>query len=322
MMEYTIRASDSGQRMDRFCQRILKDAPKSFLFKMFRKKNITLNGNKAQGNERLQENDVIRFYLSDETFEKFQGKANAVQKPASGIPTPDIVYEDFNVLVVNKPAGILSQKAKDNDLSMNEICLTYLQRTGAYDPNDVSAFKPSVCNRLDRNTSGLLLVAKTLCGARMLSKILRERNIGKYYVCVVKGRIEEPFDLKGYLKKDASTNTVRISKEQTAGADPVETSFSVIETTDRLTLLKVHLLTGKTHQIRAHLSSIHHPILGDPKYGDFALNQEYKCNTQMLCAWRIEMPKLEQPFEELSERIIEIPIPQSFTDVLQRAKER
>ena len=156
----------------------------------------------------------------------------------------------------------------------------------------------------------------------MLSSLLKERTVGKYYACVVKGRITQPFVLQGYLKKDPFTNTVKISNEPTTGADPVETAFSVIESTDRFTLLKVHLITGKTHQIRAHLSSIGHPILGDPKYGDKALNGKCNCRYQLLCAWRIEMPKLDAPFEALSERIIEIPIPQAFTDVMKSSKER
>lgn len=321
MKEFSIRAEDAGQRMDRFCERILKEAPKSFFFKMFRKKNITLNGKKVSGNERLEVSDVVRFYLSDETFEKFKGKQETSQKPEEHLPDPKIVYEDPNVLVVYKPAGMLSQKATKSDLSMNEYCLSYLEKNGVYDRKDPAAFKPSVCNRLDRNTSGLLLVAKTLGSARLLSDLLKNRKIGKYYVCVVKGILKKPFTLQGYLKKDPKTNTVQILQKHSEGASPVETVFEPIRSSKNLTLLNVHLITGKTHQIRAHLKSIGHPILGDPKYGDPVLNRNHHCRGQMLCAWRIEMPKLEKPFEDLSMRTIEISIPQDFLNALDSKKE-
>ncbi len=315
MKEFVIDTNDAGSRLDKFCARILKKAPKSFFYKMFRKKNITLNGKKAQGMELLKEQDVVRFFLSDETFLSLQ-KDKAL--PDQTEITPDIVYEDDHVLIVNKPAGILSQKANEQDVSMNEICLQYLAKTNAFHPNDPAEFIPSVCNRLDRNTSGLLLVGKTLAGSRMLSHLLKDRSLHKYYVCLVKGILTEPFTLKGYLKKDTRANRVTILSEPAEDASYVETVFTPLSHSVQLSLLEVELITGKTHQIRAHLSSIGHPILGDPKYGDADLNRSFHCKRQMLHAYKLQMPDLTEPFQALSGKTVNIGVPQEFEDYLKR----
>ncbi|MBO4902525.1 MAG: RluA family pseudouridine synthase [Lachnospiraceae bacterium] len=322
MKEYTIGINEAGQRMDKYCARILKDAPVSFLYKMFRKKNITLNGKKAKGNEILQEEDQIRFFLSDETFASFakntgQGsvhkeKAGADGKAGVRAVMPPVVYEDENLLLVNKPVGILSQKSDGGSISLNEICLQYLKDTLAYKPDDPAAFKPSVVNRLDRNTSGLLMVAKTHAAAMQLSEGLRNKTIRKQYVCIVKGVLSGPFSLKGYLIKDPKSNTVSILQDKEPGSTAVETDFMPVRNNGELTLLQVELKTGKPHQIRAHLHSIGHPILGDPKYGDLSLNRRYGCKTQLLHAYRLEMPAFERPLTALSHKVFEIPYPKQF----------
>ncbi len=311
MKEFAIGEKDAGQRLDKCLQRILKEAPASFCYKMLRKKNITLNGSKALGKELLQKGDVIRLFLSDETFDKFAGKR---ETPASVCKDPQlsVVYEDTHVLIVNKPAGILSQKAKADDVSMNELCISYLIQNGSYDPSDPVSFTPSVCNRLDRNTSGLLLVGKTLAGSSMLSAILKDRSLHKYYACVVKGSITEPFVVKGYLKKDENANQVQILSEKEDGAYSVETNFKPLKHRDGLTLLEAELITGKTHQIRAHLSHIGHPIIGDPKYGDPDLNHRMHAKRQLLHAYRLKMPKLKEPFCNLSGKRFEIALPDDF----------
>ncbi|MCR5222437.1 MAG: RluA family pseudouridine synthase [Lachnospiraceae bacterium] len=312
MKEFRVSKDDADQRLDKYCARILKEAPISFFYKMFRKKNITLNGKKAKGNELLRENDVIRFFLSDETFDKFLKTGENQHAENLSDFSISVVYEDEHVLIVNKPAGILSQKAKEDSVSMNEYCLAYLQSKGLYDPKDPFAFQPSVCNRLDRNTSGLLLCSKSLQGARLLSKILKDRSVHKYYACIVKGTVREPFLLEGYLKKDEKSNKVQILEEPAEDADPVKTRVYPVISDGDLSLLKIELITGKTHQIRVHLSSIDHPILGDQKYGDRDLNQKYRCSSQLLHAYRLEMPELKEPFSDLSGKIIEIPLPNTF----------
>lgn len=312
MKEYVIDGNDAGIRLTKFCGRVLKEAPTSFLYKMLRKKNITLNGKKAKGDEILCENDRIRFYLSDETFASFQRKDDLSAVTDNAFSYPDIVYEDEHILIVNKPAGVLSQKATAEDISMNEICLRYLVAKNCYDPDDPSAFRPSVCNRLDRNTSGLLMIGKTAAGARLLSDAIKNRTIRKFYAAIAYGSIDEPVILNGYLKKDAKTNTVSIVSKKEENADPVQTVLDPIAFTGELTLLRVELITGKPHQIRAHLRSIGHPILGDPKYGDPAINMKYSCSRQMLHAYRLEMPDLGAPLSGLSGKVFEIPFPEEF----------
>lgn len=312
MKEYRIPQNDAGMRLDKFCARVLKNAPYSFIFKMLRKKNITLNGKKAKGNELLQPEDLVVFYLSDETIASF-GRETADALSWENDPyEPEVVFENEQLLIVNKPDGMLSQKAGANDRSMNEYCIRYLTKNGSYNPSDPAAFKPAVCNRLDRNTSGLMLIAKTHAAASMLAKALRDRSMDKYYACIVKGTIREAFVLNGYLKKDESTNTVTIVPDAT-GADRIETAFEPLSDQNGLTLLNVKLVTGKSHQIRAHLASIGHPILGDPKYGDSRFNREYGCKHQLLHAYRIKMPVLTDALSDLSGREFEISFPKEFS---------
>ncbi len=313
MKEYRIGKNDAGMRLDKFCARILQQAPVSFIYKMLRKKNITLNAKKAKGNELLKADDVVRFYLSDQVIASFASKnGTATLFHTDDSYTPDIVYEDSNILIVNKSAGILSQKSKSSDMSMNEYCILHCIRNGSYDPNDPVAFKPAVCNRLDRNTSGLLLVAKTHAAASILAQALKDRSMDKYYSCIACGMIRQPFQLKGYLKKDEKTNKVRIMDHAFEGADAIETEFEPIVAMNDLTLLHVKLITGKSHQIRAHLQSIAHPILGDPKYGDPALNRKYGCKNQLLHAFMLKMPPLPEPMQELSGMTFQVAYPDTF----------
>lgn len=317
MKQFQITDADAGQRFDKYLGRILKDATNGFLYKMLRKKNITLNDQKADGRELITSGDVVKIWLSDETYEKFAGITAKVTEYDF---QPDVVYEDEHVLIVNKPVGILSQKAEDSDVSMNEYCLSYLFKSGAYEPGP-GVYKPSVCNRLDRNTTGMLLVAKSLPAARDLSELLKNRTLQKYYLCVVKGVLSEAKDLKGYLIKDNKTNKVSVRTVTSEVSDEetyIETGYEPVTNNGRLTLLKVHLITGKTHQIRAHLSSIVHPILGDYKYGDRKLNEEYGVKYQLLHAFRICFPELTGSLANLSNREIEIPMPSLFDEVMRK----
>lgn len=317
MKQFQITDADAGQRFDKYLGRILKDATNGFLYKMLRKKNITLNDQKADGRELIKSGDVVKIWLSDETYEKFAGITAKVTEYDF---QPDVVYEDEHVLIVNKPVGILSQKAEDSDVSMNEYCLSYLFKSGAYEPGP-GVYKPSVCNRLDRNTTGMLLVAKSLPAARELSELLKNRTLQKYYLCVVKGVLSEAKDLKGYLIKDNKTNKVSVRTVISEVSDEeayIETGYEPVTNNGRLTLLKVHLITGKTHQIRAHLSSIGHSILGDYKYGDRKLNEEYGVKYQLLHAFRICFPELTGSLANLSNREIEIPMPSLFDEVMRK----
>lgn len=255
---------------------------------MLRKKNITLNGKKASGNEKVLEGDVITFFLSDETFDKFSG--GSIQKSFedkefenlkrlvnhSSYKEFKILYEDDDILVINKPAGLLSQKATNQDISANELFLAYLINSGQLSCEMFRVFRPSIANRLDRNTSGLLLCGKTMKGLQELAYALKERTVKKYYICLVEGIITDSMHIDGYLSKDEKTNMVKITKDERKDAKYIQTSYEPLKNNGNCTLLKVHLITGRTHQIRAHLSYIGHPILGDYKYGNRKLNDDLK----------------------------------------------
>ncbi|MBO5241200.1 MAG: RluA family pseudouridine synthase [Lachnospiraceae bacterium] len=325
MKEYTVTSAESGQKCIKYCEKILPNAGTGFLHKMLRKKNITLNGKKADGSERLSGGDVIRFFFSDETFATFAGKGaepvkekrKAARKEMKILPLQKqrIIYEDENVLFYNKPAGLLSQKAKPEDVSLNEMLLAYLAEKDS-DGRPVS--KPSICNRLDRNTSGLVICGKTYQGLRMMNERIAGRDIGKYYHCLVAGRVENAILLKGYLRKDEKTNKVEIRQTEFPGASYIETEIASLAASKDVSLLEVHLITGKTHQIRSHLSSIGHPILGDGKYGDAKVNDRmrktYGLKSQLLHAYRLEMPEDEQ-LGSLSGKKFIAPKPELFTKI-------
>lgn len=348
MQEMTIGPNQAGQRFDKFLHKCLPEAGNSFLYKMLRKKNITLNGKKAEGREFLQQGDVVRMFFAEETFLKFSGgkfSDGGSQSPAdtgehrrcakntgeqtylrayrelTGI---SVIREDADIVILNKPAGILTQKAKADDLSLNEWLTGYLLETGGISGDELRTFRPSVCNRLDRNTSGLVLCGRTLAGSRYLSEIIRTREIGKFYRTICVGEIREATHLTGYLYKDTTANKVQILPEPAIGAagrqtahknivcENISTDYHPLATNGVFTLLEVELITGKTHQIRAHLSSIGHPVIGDYKYGNRSVNDRLKAvyglEHQLLHAHRMVFPdgtEVTAPYPELFERLAE-----------------
>lgn len=318
MKEYIIGKNEANQRLDKYLHKLLKEASNGFLYKMLRKKNITLNGKKAEGTEKLQEGDHVKLFLSDETFLKFAGhpaksidELNVKLKPVS----LSVVYEDEDILIINKPQGMLSQKAKPSDVSANEYILDYLLENGSLTNEDLRTFKPSICNRLDRNTSGLLIAGKSLPGLQEMAECLKDRSMKKYYRCIVKGTVTEKKKITGYLKKDEGSNQVQIYSKEVPESKYIETEYTPVESCGKITLLEVHLITGRTHQIRAHLASIGHPIAGDEKYGDHnwnvTLRKKYNIRGQMLHAYRLEFP---------DGRSVTASVPESFGKVLNSAK--
>lgn len=294
MKAFTIKENEANQRLDKYLRKLLPDAPGSFIYKMLRKKNIVLNAEKATGAEHLKVGDEVTCFLSDETFEKFAGSTEETIEELKRVPVQpafSVVYEDDDVLVMNKPAGMLSQKARESDISANEHMIAYLLETKALAEDDLHTFRPSICNRLDRNTSGLLLAGKTLRGLQRLSAELKSRSMAKYYRCLVKGDIAEKKLQKGYLLKDERENAVSIFKNGAPNRKYIETEYDPVERFGDYTLLEIHLITGRSHQIRAHLASLGHPVIGDPKYGDERQNlifeNEVGVNRQLLHAYRV-----------------------------------
>lgn len=313
MKQIIVSGNEAGQRLDKLLGKYLNLAGKGFLYKMMRKKNITLNGKKCDGSEKVSEGDEIRLFLADETIEKFSEiKIQKVKKK-----TLDILYEDDHILLINKPSGMLSQKAKEQDESLVEYLIDYLLDSGQITKETLRSFRPSICNRLDRNTSGIVAAGKSLPGLQVLSKVFRDRSIHKYYLCVVRGHIEQRKRIEGYLAKDGRTNQVTIYQDHPPkDAAPVCTEYEPLAYRDGFTLLNVTLITGRTHQIRAHLSSIGHPIAGDYKYGDPEVNarvkEQYGVRSQMLHSRRLVFSQLPEPLSYLSGRSFEAPAPKEF----------
>lgn len=296
MQEFTIGKNEAGQRLDKYLGRILKEAPVSFFYKMMRKKNIVLNGTKCIGREQLSVGDSVKLFLSDETIEKFSGTQN-VSKISKTYPYKklDIIYEDDDVLFVNKPSGMLTQKASPADVSLNEYIIGYLLHEGKIDEAQLRTFKPSVCNRLDRNTSGLVLAGKSMKGSRELSEIIKNRTLEKYYITVVKGKVTDDSSVCALLIKDEAANKVSVrpidgSMAPTEDERFIRTDYHVLGHGEDYTVLEVHLITGRPHQIRAHLTMLGHPVLGDFKYGDRKINEKYKLKDQLLHAYRVVLP--------------------------------
>ena len=313
MREYLISSKEEGRRLDKFIMRILAGSPSSFAYKMLRKKNIVLNDKKASGNEILCEGDCVRFYLSDETFDKFSKADNGFSDIAKLMP--DIVYEDDDFLFVNKPSGMLSQKSSAADISLNEICLAYVRNSSLKRCADVS-FTCGICNRLDRNTSGIVTFAKTYRAAKILSAAFSKHLLGKYYICIAKGKPEDKV-LEGHISKNTDNNRVTISSDKDAGAY-IRTIIRNERSNGTLSLVEINIITGKTHQIRAHMASDGHPILGDYKYGDRSFNDIYKkkygITDQMLVCYKLVIPD-DPAFGNISGRTFEIELPEIFKKV-------
>ncbi len=320
MIKLIIHKNEAEQRLDKFLLKYLDQASPSFLYKMLRKKNITLNGKRAEGSERLQENDEVTLFLAEETIEKFRSKKS--DAPAAAFPTGirlDIIYEDEDVLLINKPAGVLSQKAAAGDVSLNEAVAEHVQRLQKMQERS-DAFTPSVCNRLDRNTSGLITAGKTLPGLQFLSGCFRKRLVDKYYLALVCGVMEEDLHLQGWLLKDETQNRVQIFGRPKEGADRIETEVHPLQNNGSFSLVRLKLLTGKSHQLRAVLADLGHPVVGDPKYGNEAENRRIRAlmplRFQLLHAWELDFPKLEGRFERLSCKHFFAPLPGAFTRCL------
>lgn len=299
MKSFIISKNDSDQRLDKFVTKTVPNLPKALMYKYIRTKRIKVNKKKSEISARLRTGDLVDMYINDEFFVKSETKYDF----SSASDKIDIIYEDENIILLDKKAGLLCHPDdKEYIDTLISRVKKYLYNKGEYDPDEENSFTPALVNRIDRNTGGIVIAAKNAASLKILNAQMKERNLKKTYLCVVHGVMERKSGLlEGWLVKDESKNRVRIYNKYTDGAKEIKTKYRVIEndTRNNLSLLEVDLLTGRTHQIRAHFASIGHPLLGDGKYGKNELNKKLGYKRQFLYSYKLTFD-LDENAGELS----------------------
>lgn len=275
MREITINKNDASQRLDKFITKFMPKLPKGMLYKGLRKNCVRVNGKHIKNADFiLSEGDILSLYFKDEFFSERQ-------IPVSVNIIPDIVYEDDNILLINKPRGmVVHTDDKNSSVTLIDTIKSYLYQKGEFNPSREHSFSPALCNRLDQNTSGIIIAAKNAAALRELNEKIRTRAIKKFYLCIADGRVDTNGEISGYLKK--LDKKVEILNKSYDSAREIKTRYRAIAYNADTTLLEVELITGRTHQIRAHLSSIGHPLTGDKKYGSKSRSKGYS-----LCSYKL-----------------------------------
>ena len=316
MKEVNITGKEENQRLDKFLLKYFNNAPKSFVYKMLRKKRIKFNGKKAEGNEIIKNGDKLQMYIAPETMDSLMSEKEIVKAERHF----GIVYEDDNILVVSKPAGLLShpESSADKNTLIDQI-LYYLYEKGDYDMSKESSFTPAICNRLDRNTGGIVIAGKNLAAVQAVNKAIAQRKIKKYYITMVRGEFTQEKELFGYHVKDELTNTVKVLKKEAPGAKKIFTKVKPLAVKDNFSLLEIDLITGKSHQIRAHLKSMGYPVIGDRKYGEMRVNTRFKdkygLNNQFLFAYKIAWHENEGVMAYLNGKEFTASLPDYIEDI-------
>ena len=304
MRTYVIHQSEAGQTLEKYIQKLLVSAPMSFIYKLFRKKDIKVNGHHEDRKFIVSENDEISIYVKEEQFEQFLKEK---EYQANNKIKDWIIYEDDNVLFLNKPRGLLVQKSAPQDESLDQLVVEYLIHQGEYHPEEEKAFKPGPAHRLDRTTSGIVAFGKNHQTLELLFQLFKDHElINKHYLALVVGQMEKEKDaITAPLKKDEKNNKVVVAPTD-KGGKTAKTVYRLVKKYADYSLLDITLLTGRTHQIRVHLSYINHPIVGDSKYGDFSANrvfkEKYHFNNQFLHAYKIGFGELPYPLNNLSKK--------------------
>lgn len=286
MKESIIKKNDSGQRLDKYLSKAYGNLPISLMYKYIRTKRIKVNGKRTDAAYKLAEGDTVTLYINDDLLRPSKPKFEFTSAPA----VIDAVYEDKNILLVNKPEGVSVHP--DNGEYRDTLIWRiqhYLYKKGEYDPLAENSFKPALANRIDRNTCGIVIAAKNAAALRILNEKIKARELDKRYLCVVHGKMPKSSDtLTGYLEKDEENNIVTVSKRMRENSKTIKTQYTVLKERDGLSLLEVRLLTGRTHQIRAHLAAIGHPLLGDGKYGVNKADRKLGFVHQALCSYKLK----------------------------------
>ena len=295
MRTFTVNQNDAGQRLDKFITKATVGMPKSLLYKYIRTKRIKLNGKKAHENDMLSAGDMIECYIPDEFF----GDADTPADYSKVKIIPDIVYEDENILLCNKAPGILVHLGDEGDKNRADaaeretliFALTaYLVGKGEYNPSEENSFAPALCNRIDRNTGGIVILAKNAKTLRDVNEAIRENRVTKRYLCAVHGKLTGEKTLTAYHSKDYKTNTVRVTDRQIPGSKEMITKYRALRynAEENLTLAEVTLVTGRTHQIRAHMAHIGYPLLGEGKYAHNAADRKKGFSSQALYSCAVQ----------------------------------
>lgn len=314
MKELIIGRNDSGQRLDKFLSKALPNLPPSLLYKSLRTKKIKVNRKRAQGNQPLAEGDTVQLFLPPEFFEEKGHKSELSLPELSRVQARlSILYEDENILLINKRAGLSvhSDKEGGTDHLLAQLH-AYLYRKGEYDSAAEQSFAPALCNRIDRNTAGIVIAAKNAMALRVMDEKIRNRELQKRYLCVVHGAPSPAHAvIDGWLLKDEKTNKVRVfHKNPPQSAKDIRTEYHVLMQKEGLSLLEVLLHTGRTHQIRAHMASIGHPLLGDGKYGINRADRQMGYKSQALCSYKLTFafnPNEDTPLDYLNGKTFEVP---------------
>lgn len=273
MKEFVINKNDAGQRLDKYISKSVPLLPQSLMYKYIRSKRIKVNNKRSEISYRLSENDIVSMYINDEFFEPVKPKYDFLNAGKN----LKIVYEDENIILIDKPTGILSHPDEGNytDTAITRI-KRYLYEKGEYEPEKEASFAPALVNRIDRNTSGIIIGAKNAESLRILNEKLKNRELHKYYLCIAIGKLKNKIGIiEGFLEKNEKQNRVYISDKSKDNAKAIATKYNVLDYKNGLSLVEIELLTGRTHQIRASFSHLGNPLLGDGKYGTNAQNKQF-----------------------------------------------
>lgn len=309
MKSFTAGPNENGVRLSRFVEGVTKDMPRSMMYKAFRNKRIKVNGKCAEPDTRLSAGDLIELYINDEFFPV--GKPTAKTAKPRRQPSVTVVYEDENFAVLYKPAHLLCHSDRTGDANLVDAFAAYLETKGEYDPHAEKRFAPALCNRLDRGTEGLVLAAKSYAALRDLNAIIRDDMMKKEYLTITVGAPPQG-RFVAWLQHSEKNNKVRIHARESEGYKQIITEVTVIRQAGPFALCRIGLITGRTHQIRAHLAYLGHPVLGDIKYGNHKMNERTGLKTQALCAQRMTFGRIpeENTLHYLSGRVIKLNDPE------------
>ena len=308
MKKFIAGENENGVRLSRFVESVTRDMPRSLLYKSFRNKRIKVNGKRGEADTRLSSGDVIELYINDEFFP--EKPVVPAKKPPRRQPPVKVIYQDENIAVLYKPAHLLCHSDRTGDANLVDAFAAYLEAKGEYDPHAEQRFAPALCNRLDRGTEGLVLAAKSYTALRDLNAIIRDDMMKKEYLTITVGAPPAGRHI-AWLQHSEKNNKVRIHARQCDGYKQIITDVTVIRQNGPFALCRIGLITGRTHQIRAHLAYLGHPVLGDIKYGNRKMNERTGLKTQALCAQRLTFGRIpeENTLHYLSGRVIKLDDP-------------